>query len=361
MLLYYDSYDHYGTQWIAKKYTNSSPAYSGSGSLNDTVRIVPGVGRCGTQCIESTPVPGSIGFVRGVTMSGTTFITGFAVNPLSGGFARYHLFTVYRGGLPLLQVSRNIDGSLSALINPDAAFPTTAWVTDGGLIPNDNWTHLGFKTVFDAVSGSVVVQINGITAWTVSGIPTISSFDVGSGMSWWNGVQYGGSNFTNTTRYDDLYIMNADGGRYNDLLGDAHVEYLRPVDVGTFTQWDLTGAPTNWQAVDDDATPDTSSFVHSSTPDVRDSYEYQDLAVLAGVTVFGVQASALAQKDNPGDRAIEAQQVTGGVPFESGIVSPLPLLDWQYVVQTMEDNPATGNPWLLSEVNAAEFGPKLEI
>jgi hypothetical protein len=152
---------------------------------------------------------------------------------------------------------------------------------------------------------------------------------------------------------DDLYVWDGAGSINNTFPGDVRVFAVLPSGAGNSAQW-TPSTGTNYSAVDD-ATPNTSDYVSSSTPTNKDTYAFSDIA--GSGTVLGAQLSLYAQKAASGStRGI--QGVCRSVTTESNSVEAVLGTSWRYWVQAIyETDPATAAAWAsVAALNAAEFG-----
>ena len=89
-----------------------------------------------------------------------------------------------------------------------------------------------------------------------------------------------------------------------------------------------------------------------------DSYEFSDLVTLSG-SIYAVQVNSWARKDDVGSRTLNA--ITRPVSTTYSGTSPASLGNtYSYTVFGFEFNPETSGYWTVAEINAAEFGVKME-
>lgn len=348
-LLDIDSFDYYQTANIPEVYD----------AIDGGESIVTGFGRCNTNCLKVVPTPSAGGPIRGVAAADDTVILGMAVNNTPTGSNAPVLFVVRQGLIPIFRLQRGLDGSLVGFYNPDAAFPPISFISDGGLLQGNAWHHLGVKLLLaGGGAGSVTLAIDGVVRQTIAGITTSSD------GSTWTGYQLGGRQFSAgaITYYDDVYCCDGVGpAPWNDLLGDVHVQRLRPTAPGDLTQFTVTGAPENWVAEDDGDTPNTATYVSSSTAGTTDSYEFEDIALVGGQVIFGAKESALCYKDTAGGRTLEFLTRNGGVTHLEGTALGIPtgVGNWAYIKRVMMVDPTTGVQFTPSGVNSNQYGMDL--
>jgi hypothetical protein len=157
--------------------------------------------------------------------------------------------------------------------------------------------------------------------------------------------------------YDDFYICDATGTVNNGYLGDVRVDAIYPSGVGASAQFTPTGSATNWENVDDASPDDDTSYNASETAGHIDSFTFADLTAL-NASILGVQANILARKDDAGTRLLRAVARVGSTNYEG---ADLTLTDSYIDHRTIwNQNPATASAWTESDINAAEFGYKVQ-
>lgn len=341
-LLFVDSFDHYGTDELPRKWDNVEGA-----------TIVAGQGRCGTQAMFITTSPAIHGAIKGVQATGPTVIVGMAVKIPSTHGNDAVLVTVMAGSTPTFQYRHQSDGSIKGIVNPDAAFPDTAFLTGGGLLPKDEYHFLEIKHTMHASAGTVDIQIDGVLVYSGTGLET--SVD----GTTWTGVIVGDRNFAYTMYVDDFYIADTSGTTNNDFLGDIRIEALQPVSDGTTQEWDLGAGASHWEAVDDGVEPDDdTSYVSTSTLNEIELNNHEDSALPVGSSIKGVQVTILAKKDEPSDRTIAPVVRLSSTNY---VGSSLGLTEdtYSFVHGIFEVSPDTDAAWTVEEINNAEYGVKL--
>lgn len=159
-----------------------------------------------------------------------------------------------------------------------------------------------------------------------------------------------------TDRYDDLYLLNTDGTRLNDFLGDVMVECTHPDGNGTTNNFTPL-AGDNYENVDELLMDEDTSYVTSNTVGHIDLYTMDSLPDVNGAAVLAVM-SASAVRHDAGTPSVKPLIRTGGTTFEGDEI--FTTGDYVYADHIWELNPDTGDPWTEAEVNAAEAGIKYE-
>jgi hypothetical protein len=298
---------------------------------------------------------------KGWTNSGTATtgrITGNAFSPRWQNPGVYYIFPTppastlvigfalqvfnYTSDRPILSVGQarlkyKANGFLALCrVDTDAQVAITSavhWPSDG------IWRHVECK--YNATTGVTSVRIDGIVV--LSGTVPVSA--AVANLLW------GGTGALEHS-IDDLYILDTTGTINNDFLGDVRVQTYLPSADGANTGMTPSTGTTHYNLVDE-AAPNTTDYVSTSSAGVKDTYQFPDLSANTG-NVFGVAATNYAHKDATGSAGIANVVRSSGTNY-TGTAIPLST-GWTASSQTWEVNPATGAPWSASEVNNAEFG-----
>jgi len=351
-LLFVDGLDHYSETFVNNKWTGS--LVSGSGTIQLTINNSFGrLGSGGARCFQNVSSNnGSVYFWR-TYINRQTVVVGFAfrveswTNNFDNAFlALYDLATV------------QLDIRLDTSFRPYVTRNGTTLFTAPTALALGVWNFIELKANVHSSSGYTELRLNGNVQGTFSGNTS------GSGNAYSNLARFG-FNFPALAtrivdlRFDDVYLLEADSGvGTTDFLGDCRVQTLLPSAAGTTTGMTKTGAAaTNWQSVNE-TVPDTTSTVASNTAGVYDTYQYPDLATTTN-RVVAVAQSFVWQKDDAGVRTATARVRSGAT--EADFATPVIPLTGSYTVlqQIQETNPVTGLAWTVSDVNAAEIGPKV--
>lgn len=334
-LRFCDSFDHYATADIAKKWT--------------TITSSPVIGATGRNSTNGCRLNGN-GTGIGKTLGAqATWIIGFSIKTNT-------LLTNTTGFL------RFLDG---ATLHVDFRFQAS-----GEIIVTRNGTTLGTLTTiistgveyyFEAkvtisdTVGVVEVQINGAPETITFVTGTASTQDTrNGGNASANIVDLRGN--TATWDIDDLYICDATGGTNDDFLGDVRVQAIFPNGNGNSSQLvGSDGNSTDNYLLVDEATPSTADYVESSTPGDKDTYAFGNLTPTSG-TVYGLQVLPYAAKTDAGVRSIVSVARLSGTEVDSAVATLSTTAT--YYPDIRETKPG-GGAWSVSDVNGAEFGGKI--
>lgn len=340
-LRFVDSFDHYGTSDILKKWTSY-------GSSSAFAIVSPGR-RSGTTCLRNTS-PSSYAISKTIDNQ-AAWVIGFAFqcSDLPGSSTR--LVALFDAGSTQCDLRLNPDGTLSVTRNGTAVTNGTSVST----LSVNVWHYIEWKvTIADSISaGSCKVRLNGVDIITVATSQDLKNTSNASA----NQIQLNGNvgSFGGSAYYDDLYICDGTGSTNNDFLGDCRVDVIFPNGAGNYTQ--LTPSTGSNYTCVDESTPNTTDYVSGSTVNDRDSYTLGDLPALTSQTVHGVQVNAAILKDDAGIRSVGTMVRSSSTNSDgSGVALSV---SQTYITQIYEMNPNGSVAWTETTVNAMEAGVKI--
>lgn len=336
-------------------------------------------GRWGGQCVK-----GGTGAIVGQTFSGThkTFATdhheviigtAVRVNSLYGTIG---ISTVYDGLHPLIMFRDH--GTVQCSVRIDPVSGTLCVYADRGMItgnaklcdtgyvpPVTLWFYLEVKLTVGS-PGAIEVRVNGETVANVTGIQTQQT-----GNNTINEICLCATGQYNSSIYfDDVYVLDTqDATGSVDFLGEVRVQTKYVDATGyqndffqsiTSSENSFSHVITNYtriQMVNDTVTDYTENgfYIASGTVGAKELYSVQNFTVTG--TIFAVQENLSFRKDDVGNRSIVPLMRTASQEYEG---EPWACYsDYTYAGKVWEANPATGNPWSLTDLNQAEFGVKV--
>ena len=347
-LLFCEGWDHYLVADIVRKWANH-----GYSQCIPTIHAT--AGRRGSPCHYNPSDQSANCWVRFETRTfasddvfiiGTAFLaSGFAYNSTNGGTG--------------MSINLNGGEQIGWYVNPTGTitvrrgdFNDTSLGTSGVVLTPNTWHYIELKATIHNSAGSYELRVDGVNVRDASGIDTQKqSTSLANQMQIWKFP------YNVAIRFDDMYMCNGLGSENNDFLGDIRVDSLFPDGAGASTDW-TPSAGSNYDCVNEAAPNDDTDYVSETTAGDHDTYAFDNLPTSGG-DVMGVQTMAFARKDDAGTRDIKLMTRPSSTDYESDIA--LPLLDtWTYYMDMREQNPETTSPWTISEVNASEFGVKLE-
>jgi hypothetical protein len=335
-LLFVDSFDHYATADIPKKWVSAGDC-----------TIQAGAGRNSSQSLRMPSFKANPA-VLALPLTGT-YIIGFAfvASALSG--SNIDLLQLRDANNPQVHISLTSSGLFSAY---GGAGTGSLLGTSSAGISAGVYAYLEFKIVVHNTAGAVEIRVNGETVLSLTGVNTRYA---ASTNNYADALQLGyGTGANNTSDIDDFYLCDPSGTANNDFLGDVRIECLYPSGAGSNTNWTpSTGA--NYAAVDE-ALANTTDYVTSAADDQVDTYAFGNLAETSG-SVKAVQLVAHAQKTDTGAKHLALVDRTNSTDHASAD-QPLST-SWKFTRQILETDAGNGGvAWTVANVNAAEFGVK---
>ena len=214
--------------------------------------------------------------------------------------------------------------------------------------PINAWTHFSIKWKADnAAAGTFDVFVNGVNVFTFAG-DTINS-----GSATANAFRFGAGN-TMDMFYDDIFICDDTGAApFNDILADRRIDLIMPDAAGDSTQWAVTGAASNFDAVNEIPADDDTSYVEDAVSAQLDLYNMASLP--SGIsTIDGVQVTALARNPDGGSSGLILKVKTGAVEADSATFAP--PTNYKYFADIFLVDPDTTVAWTVSGVNGMQAG-----
>lgn len=243
---------------------------------------------------------------------------------LTNGMARVTL--VNGGYVALYRSDNNTQVAISAM---------PAWSGAGV------WRYIELKHT--PSTGACEIRVDGVlrvsgTVPTAASVATLAIECQGSGAQ---------------TYVDDLYVLDSTGTVNNTYLGDVRVQTLLPSADGANTAMAPDSGTTHYNRLSE-ATPDTTSYVASSSIGVKDSYKYQQLTANTA-SVYGVAVTSYASKDAPVAAGLATLVRLGATDYANAQPQNLSA-SWVAGTDLYQTRPSDSAPWTTSDVNTAEFG-----
>jgi hypothetical protein len=331
-LLFVDGADHYATADGLKKWN----------AFGTGVTINSSAGRRGGGAIA---LAGSTRFVdKQLPSNYATLIVGYAFD--AGGGSNTAMLKILDGAtihVALFLTAANAiaayRGDLTTLLGTSA----------NGVVPVSGYFYIEAKVLISDTVGTVTVRVNGVAVLTLTGLDTRNAGNASA-----TGFRIMGTSATSLV--DDIYANDTSGGApQNDFLGDCRIDTLFPNADGSNSAW-TPSTGTDHYALVDESTPNTTDYVETSGVGNKDTWNFQNLSAITG-TIYGVQVSSAALKDDAGARSI-ANTVKSGATNADGATQALSTSQLYYM-DIWATDPNTAAAWTEANVNAAEFGVKL--
>lgn len=334
-LLFVDGFTHYSTLTDKWDYINGTPVITSS------------QGRFQGNCMTFD----SSEYVRKYFQPGMReVVVGFAFRFTSSvsASAPFVTFASITGGNHCYLTWNSTLTSSNFSVNNGAGsiFGTTSssWTVN-------EWRYVEFRAKVGQTSGSYELRVDGVTELSGTNVDFYNA-----SLELIEMISFGIQGSSGTVQMCDLYICDTTGSTANDFLGVMTVETIRPTADGAnvdFTPLSSTNASNI-----DDTTPDGDSTYNSSaTAGDYDSFTTGNLAVGGGV-VQGLQTVVRARKTGVAFREISDTIRTNSLDFD-GDNHALPQ-SYKAIRTLHAVNPDTGDPWTVAEINATEFGYKIQ-
>lgn len=167
------------------------------------------------------------------------------------------------------------------------------------------------------------------------------------------------------TWMDDLYVLDSTGGSLNNYLGRQTIEGLIPNGNGNTISWDLAGGAANvadaWgEAGDLQSTTEDDKRLTSDVLDEVELAAYTDLTNIRLVAIKGLLLHTNHKMDTSGNRnlAPRLRKTTGSPAEVSGATVNVASTNYTGSSEVFANDPNTSSPWVVADVNAAQFGVK---
>jgi hypothetical protein len=212
-----------------------------------------------------------------------------------------------------------------------------------------------YKITINNITGTIEARVNGgVEIGPTSSLDTQNTSNAFADSVVLGGINSGSNTNIPNTAYEHIVVMDSTGSAGNDFLGPIDVDLLAPTGDGTYTEWDFTGAPTRWQAVDDSDPDEDSSYIFDNVVGQRNTFTHPSLP--GGTTlVKAVVVWARGRRDDAVTRSFKVLLRSSGTDNLGGIEQFLGD-NYLWFLQPYEISPFSSSAWTVSEVNALEYG-----
>jgi hypothetical protein len=219
--------------------------------------------------------------------------------------------------------------------------------SEPNVIAHDTWHFMETKVILSDAAGEVEVNVDGENVLFLGGIDTKN----GGTATDFDTLSLNGGGGATSMLVDNVYMLNADGGVNDDLLGPLIVEVLIPNGAGDQTDWAAVGAATNWEAVE--TSDGDTSYVETATATDADTYGFSDLVAAAGA-IPGVVLRHLARYD--GAVSVNIEQRVRRTATDSDGDTKILSSSYSVFSRIMDEDPIAAAAWSIANVNASQFG-----
>jgi hypothetical protein len=231
MLLFADSFDHYATADVLKKWNSSNGSFVGIGATagrrGGGAILLPSAGSGATYVVKVLP------------SSYNTLIVGVAfklsaLSSLNSGNG-CQIFSFYDNGTVQCTLNVAQDGTLRVVRGATLLGTSAAVITVG------TFYYIEFKVTFSTTVGTYDVHVNGSSVLSGSGVNTANAATTTAGQFYLGTT--GSFLGAPVPTYDDLYICDTSGSTNNNFLGDVRIDCLRPNADGTHSDFAVSQVP----------------------------------------------------------------------------------------------------------------------
>jgi hypothetical protein len=339
-LLFCDSFDHYSTAELARKYSNSANSI-----------IDPTGGRRGGGCVRvgtSSSATLDLGFAQK-----STFIFGAAIKVSAWSASLTQLLLAFKNSGNIRLQVRVTSGGNVIVERYNGGSPQNI-VTAASVIALDTWAYLEFRIVISDTVGELEIRVNGTTVSSQTGIDTKDSISTTI-----DAVSLGNNSASGYTYFDDLYLCDSGGSYCNTFLGDVRIDAYLPAGNGNSSAFVGSDADStnNYLLVDESSPDDDTTYVESNTPSAKDTYAFTEMTHNPA-EIIATQLCAMGKKTDAGSRTIHLVTRSGGTDYDTA--SAL-AFGTSYGIKTKIDevDPNTSAAWSKTNLNNAEFGIKV--
>lgn len=218
---------------------------------------------------------------------------------------------------------------------------------------DNQWHHVEVKFAVDNSAGIIKIWMDGVLEVNFTGDNLLNGTNTLDGVS---SISISGVG-ARQTLIDDLIIWDEEGSEFavTGQYGIHRLETLIPNAAGSSTGFTVTGAASNYLAVDEAGADYNTTYVESGTSTTKDLYNYTNLSgtpdVIAGVIVTSIatnpDAAAISIKHKIKSGATEVAEATHQLSASG---------TWSSISDFVHQDPNTTAAWTTTNLNAAEFG-----
>jgi len=325
-LLFIDSFDHYSTAQMSRKWTSL-----GGGA------VIQSGGRTSNCMMASNGGPSKT--VGAGTYSSLAVGVAYNTQNLSNTPIRIQDAT----GSLIAYLQHVGDGRLFVRVTFP---PSSSWSSaNSTFVMNTNvWYYLELQVTISAGAVTYAAQANGAS---------ILSGTMGSGLTGtWDQVALIAAGGGNNSYFDDFYVTDG------ELLGDIRIYPLYPRLDGTTLQWVPSAGTTHFNLVNEHAPDDAASYVSCSSANVgnQDQYYLDQITGFSG-TIKGAQGLWCLTKSDAGTASVLGvyRNGAGTIVNTANTFNPS-YPSWQYFTEAQRKSVFTSSDWTATEINSMQLG-----
>lgn len=229
-----------------------------------------------------------------------------------------------------------------------------ALLDSGGTVPTDTWCCIEIRALISNAAGIVQVRIDGVQIIAFSGDTQVGANDEIWAVPWGASPVILGR-YVCYGYYDDLAVNDISGSRNNGWIGQGGIVGLVPTGAGNYT-WLTPSTGVNWQCISEVPPDDDTTYVEDAVVGQKDTYGMQNLVITPGYTanISTVQWVCRALNTVSQSRGLARLLRIAAVDYQGDDIGCDRSFD--YHLEVIETNPATGEVWTEAEINALEAG-----
>ena len=262
----------------------------------------------------------------------TEFLMGFALKPILN-------FTI-------LNIRQNITNMIHLRSTSEGRFQLRRGSydvlgTSAPVLQSDKFSYITVQMKIDNNVGLLNVWVNGSLEFSATDVDTEESAGGIGNIEF----QFG--------EFDDMYLYLGSGASTATPLGDISVPAATLDGDGDDSNFTPVGDTSNYQCVDDAAPDGDTTYCISDTVGHRDLFTFADVPVFVG-SIKAVNVLALLRKDDVGGKTAKIVCKSGATVYDGSTEAALD--DYNWFDHIWEQDPDTAAEWLLTGMNAAQFG-----
>lgn len=224
---------------------------------------------------------------------------------------------------------------------------TTTGVLDGSV-----WQHLEIRYKCDNSSGELEIRRNGVQIFELTGMDTQDNAN--SDVTNVTFGMLGASNFVNVS---EIIVYSLTGDAPNTLLGRHHIQMLKANANSSPADWDATGAGQPWQNLDLYQVSSGTNSINTTTVGHQSRFDMDNLSSeAAGRDIIAVGYFSYGGCPT-GTESVEYHMINGTTDTLVDTLAHTSIFESSK--KYFSDNPDTGLPWTVSEIDAIQFEVEL--
>jgi len=366
-LVFMDSFDHYASGDVLKKWDYWGGYVWGAIYIGVTVQNIP-VRRSGTKYLfvgDQWVERDVVDVVTGLDIY--TFVVGFACY-YQQGCDNMNVYMMTSDRDTQIRINITSDGKVKIYRGS-----TLLEETPQDYVSPGTWFHIEAKVVLDDTVGSYEVRLNEVTVLSGSGIDTQAYSGEGVAKIRLSGGQYQ----SGYGAFDDFFFLDGNASDdpanlNNDFLGDCRIDCIYPNAAGDYTDFTPYPSAPNYENVDDPHITeggdidDDETYNESPTVGHKDIYNLESVEAL-GTPIYAAAQNSCMRKTDAGRRYVRQLIKVNGTDYlrDTGLTNndgEWYLTDNYKVTQRPLDvNPDTELAWTESDLNSLQSGVQITV